>query len=372
MYASIILQSQNLDVIRYNTREFFPYSFRPTQAKLHIWPSLIHNRYASQARYTHTYSDIKDALNTGVRNSKESIKKDVLELSSTSASPTGITAEMRGLSLMPLNTIPGTAELGRPQWSRSVLRKLEKGSTGICSALTSCIIVEYPPLLRVLAFERGAENYKAKNGGKQPVLILDNISKLGQKNVEMMEDLQDLAKLYTGQSSCVVVFVSSEGTSHAEKVPIFIRDLIDEEALTYLHKKLHIEEKVANQLIELLGGRINELKDYGNNINEGYNFEDVRKMVFYSIENDFHQAQIMEGEVNHAICNVIIQELVKNEKIEYNAFIKLVNNKEIADKLIQANVFSYNPENKFVTFQSRAKEIFVKENPGGVFSYSKQ
>ncbi|CAI2198297.1 3929_t:CDS:2, partial [Funneliformis geosporum] len=160
--------------------------------------------------------------------------------------------------------------------------------------------------------------------------------------------------------------------SHAEKVPIFIRDLIDEEALTYLHKKLHIEEKVANQLIELLGGRINELKDYGNNINEGYNFEDVRKMVFYSIENDFHQAQIMEGEVNHAICNVIIQELVKNEKIEYNAFIKLVNNKEIADKLIQANVFSYNPENKFVTFQSRAKEIFVKENPGGVFSYSKQ
>ncbi|CAI2195112.1 2983_t:CDS:2 [Funneliformis geosporum] len=205
---------------------------------------------------------------------------------------------------------------------------------------------------------------------------------MGQKNVEMMEDLQDLAKLYADQSSCVVVFVSSEGTvprmmmqrsswSRADQQPIFIGDLTDEEALTYL-RKLNIEEKDANQLIELLGGRIKDLKTYGYWIQEGKTLKEVRKMVFYSVENDFHQAQIMKGEVNHAIGNVIVEELVKNEKIEYSEFIELVNNKEIADKLIQANVFSYNPENNFVTFQSRAKEIFVKENPRGVFSYSKQ
>lgn len=56
---------------------FFPHSFRPQQAKLHTWPSLIHNRCASQARHTHTYSDAKDALKTGVRNAKENIKEGV-------------------------------------------------------------------------------------------------------------------------------------------------------------------------------------------------------------------------------------------------------------------------------------------------------
>ncbi|CAI2194907.1 6069_t:CDS:2 [Funneliformis geosporum] len=88
-------------------------------------------------------------------------------------------------------------------------------------------------------FERGAKNYKAKNGGKQPVLILDNISKIGQEDVNLLKDL----------------------------------DLIDEEVFTYIHKKLYIEEKVTNQLIKLLDGWINKLKDYGNKINEGYNFE---------------------------------------------------------------------------------------------------
>ena len=43
------------------------------------------------------------------------------------------------------------------------------------------------------------------------MLILDNISKLSQKNVNMLEDLQDIAKLYADQRSCILVFVSSEG-----------------------------------------------------------------------------------------------------------------------------------------------------------------
>ncbi|CAI2191227.1 6313_t:CDS:2, partial [Funneliformis geosporum] len=175
------------------------------------------------------------------------------------------------------------------------------------------------------AFKRGAKNYKANNDGKPLMLILDNIN------------------------------------------------LTDEEILIYLCK-LNIEEKDANQLIELLGDWIKDLKIYGYWIKEGMTLKDkkIHKIVFYSIENDFHQAQIMKSEVNHAISNVIVDELVKNEKIEYDEFIKLVNNKEIADKLIQANVFSYNLENNFVTFQSRTKEIFVKENLRGVFSYSKQ
>jgi len=58
-------------------QEFFFHSFRPPQAKLHTWPSLIHDRCALQARHIHTYSDATDALKTGVRNVKENIKEGV-------------------------------------------------------------------------------------------------------------------------------------------------------------------------------------------------------------------------------------------------------------------------------------------------------
>ena len=78
--------------------------------------------------------------------------------------------------------------------------------------LFSCFIAEQSRFFRVLdAFKKGARKYKTKNG-TPPVLILDNISKLGKKNVNMLEGLQDTAKLYADQSSCIIVFVSSEGT----------------------------------------------------------------------------------------------------------------------------------------------------------------
>jgi hypothetical protein len=151
--------------------------------------------------------------------------------------------------------------------------------------------------------------------------------------------------------------------SRADQKPIVIGDLTNEEAFTYLHSKLGIEEKVANQLIQLLGGRIRNLKTYGDMINIGETFKEVRKIVLGTVNYNFHQARMMEGERNHVIGKRIIQELVKNEKIDFDAFIKLVNNEQIADELLQANVFSYDPESRLVTFQSRATEVFVRESP---------
>ncbi|CAG8521753.1 14729_t:CDS:2 [Funneliformis caledonium] len=225
---------------------------------------------------------------------------------------------------------------------------------------------------RVLnAFDKAARKYKANNG-KPPVLILDNISKMGQKNVNMLEDLQDIAKLYADQHSCVIVFVSSERTvprmmmqrsswSRADKNPIVIGDLTNKEAFTFLHGKLGIEKKVANQLIQLLSGRIYDLKTYGDRINRGETFDEIRKTVLDDANRNFHQARMMEGERNHVIGKVIVQELVKNEKIHFDAFIKLVNNEQIADELLQANVFSYNPESGIATFQSHATEVFARK-----------
>ena len=59
-----------------------------------------------------------------------------------------------------------------------------------------------------------------------------------------------------------------------------IGDLTDEEAFTYLHSKLGIEEKVANQLIQLLGCWILDLKTYGARINGGETFEGNSKRGF--------------------------------------------------------------------------------------------
>src|SRR5687767_209624 len=89
---------------------------------------------------------------------------------------------------------------------------------------------------------------------------------------------------------------------------------------------------------------------------------EVRKIVLGAVNHDFHQARMMKGERNHIIGKVIIQELVKNEKIHFDKFIMLVNNESIADELLQANVFSYNPKSRIVTFQSRATEVFVRES----------
>ncbi|CAI2192144.1 16767_t:CDS:2, partial [Funneliformis geosporum] len=313
------------------------------------------------ACHTHTYSDAKYALNTGTvcfdLHPDISVWKIinglmVLELSLDSASHAGITAKLRECFIMPLNmtksdygtyhVVVGNHRIGKTTIVQKCAKKVGKGViyVDVPPVLNKfvenfansigfhehCSFIELfwqkflgisnstPqfPFLRVLnAFEREVKNYKANNDGKPPMLILDNISKLVQKNVEMIEDLQDLAN------------------------------------------------SMLTSPVVSLCDRIKDLKTYGYWIKEGMTLKDkkVHKIVFYSIENNFHQAQIMKSEVNHAIGNVIVEKLVKNEKIEYDEFIKLVNNKEIADKLIQANVFSYNLENNFITFQSRIKKF---------------
>ncbi|GBC10470.1 hypothetical protein RclHR1_09650012 [Rhizophagus clarus] len=437
-------------------------SFLPLQAKLCIWPSLIHNSCILQARHAHTYSDTKDALKTRIRN----VKKNISEGAKTDLSAWKI-IKWLGTGILFISFDYSFASWYNYHNEKNLIRAFEYGScpepevnqkwlihrkeiikklkrvlkptpdhssyhvivgnygTGKTTVVRQCardvrkgvIYVDVPPILdnfvnnlakaigfkeyvpiteslmqkilgsgvsdeqpklsRVLdAFERGALKYKAKNG-KPPVLILDNISKLGQKNMNMLEDLQDIAKLYADQSSCIIIFVSSEGTaprmmmqrsswSRAEKKPIVIKDLTSKESFNYLHSKLGIEKEVTNQLIQLLGGRIRDLKEYGNMIKGGVTFEEVRKIVFSTINYNFHQARMIKGERNHIIGKVIIQKLVenkKNKKIHFDTFIELVNNEQIANELLQASVFSYNPEDGSVTFQSCATEVFVKENP---------
>ena len=62
-----------------------------------------------------------------------------------------------------------------------------------------------------------------------------------------------------------------------------IEDLTSKETFNYLHSKLGIKEKVTNQLIQLLGGRIRDLKEYGNMINGGETFEGERAFTIWTM-----------------------------------------------------------------------------------------
>lgn len=79
----------------------------------------------------------------------------------------------------------------------------------------------------------------------------------------------------------MVSLLERSSWSRAEKKPIVIEDLTSKETFDYLHSKLSIEEKVTNQLIQLLGGRIHDLKEYGNMINGGVTFEGERVFTIW-------------------------------------------------------------------------------------------
>ncbi|RUS14985.1 P-loop containing nucleoside triphosphate hydrolase protein [Endogone sp. FLAS-F59071] len=221
------------------------------------------------------------------------------------------------------------------------------------------------------AFRRGAEKYQAKHG-KPAVLILDDISKLGKEYPKTLHILQDDAKTHADKRDYVVVFVSSEGSiprsmmlrsawSRA-KTPIVIGDVTEKEALNYL-AKVGIKKEDAQLLYELVGGRMRYLKDFSDEILEGQKFEDVHQMALTKVEESFEEAKMARSSGrNFEIGKPVILELLKEGTITYARFRKLVPDDEIANELLQLNVFSYNPAKKTVTFQSRLAENYVKAN----------
>ena len=46
---------------------------------------------------------------------------------------------------------------------------------------------------------------------KTPVLIIDNVNRLAEQQLELLEQIQDYAKLATDEGTATFVFVSGEG-----------------------------------------------------------------------------------------------------------------------------------------------------------------
>ena len=60
------------------------------------------------------------------------------------------------------------------------------------------------------AFFRAAAKYKHEYK-RIPVLIIDNANRLAEKQLELLEQIQDYAKRAVDQGTATIVFVSSEG-----------------------------------------------------------------------------------------------------------------------------------------------------------------
>ncbi|KAF0451241.1 P-loop containing nucleoside triphosphate hydrolase protein [Gigaspora margarita] len=343
-------------VLLRKAQEFFPHSFSPLQTKLQTWPSLI---YSVQARHIHTYSDTKDALKTGVRNVKENKKEGVknnLKIVKWIRIVTSADLVLFDLSF---------ANWYNHQNERIFLNAFEHGS---CSEpditqkeLIYCEVV-IKQLRRILEPISGHCSYHIIVGSyrsSKTTVIQQCARDVGKEVIYV--DISPILDNFIDNFAKAIGYSFNEYVSFTESFkqkiignrepveqPRFLRvlDAFERGARKYKANN----SKPPLLIINNINGQICNLKEYSNLINRGMPFEEVRKTVLSAIDDNFHQAQMIKSKRNHVSGKVIVQEMLKNKKIGLNTFIKLVNNKQMGDELLQANVFSYNPESRTVTF----------------------
>jgi hypothetical protein len=79
------------------------------------------------------------------------------------------------------------------------------------------------------------------------------------------------------------------------------------------------------------------------------------------VQGTFRKARILNGQANHEIGKRLIQAIANDGALDFQRFIKVAKDEKIADELVAANVFAFNPANYTISFQSGILEEFVKE-----------
>ncbi|RHZ65029.1 hypothetical protein Glove_319g168 [Diversispora epigaea] len=214
-------------------------------------------------------------------------------------------------------------------------------------------------------FRHACEVYKTKHG-KPPVIIYDNINRLVEKNPELLDILQDEAKDNADERTYVAVFVSSENlVSRRMKsrsacsrlwTTIDIGDLTKEESLDYLINKHKIDIKEAEKLYDLIGGRILQLKSEADKLQQGKPFEAIKEKIFTKIKCDFKNAKLHPKQVYHEVGKNFINALLNSKEISYFTFVDFFNTSEVANEVLNKNIFAFHPEKNTITFQSRSSE----------------
>ncbi|CAG8591348.1 5073_t:CDS:2 [Diversispora eburnea] len=191
------------------------------------------------------------------------------------------------------------------------------------------------------AFKRGAKVYKAKRG-KPAVIVYDNVSQMVPENQKILDTLQDDAKKNADDQIYIAVFVSSEGAK----------------SVTEIHK---ITEK-AEELYQLVGGRILELKDVANDFSSGQSIEDIKEKKSLDAYNQLDSAKLLEDQKHHEVGKRVINALLGSKEISIREFKKLFANEEEYGEVLEANVFAYHPSRNTVSFQSQSIECYIRKN----------
>ncbi|CAG8793929.1 2188_t:CDS:2, partial [Dentiscutata erythropus] len=217
------------------------------------------------------------------------------------------------------------------------------------------------------AFERAAAVYKKKYK-KLPVLVFDNINVLDKVHPEIIDLLQDNAKMSVDSLKYVVVFVTNERSvlnrmkessawSRASEPVTEIEDFTEGETIDYLVNKRKVcNDAEAKKLHELIGGRITVLNSMATRIEDKKSFEDIKQNLFTKISKQFRKAEINEGQLYHEKVKPLIKALLENDDkgLEYNMALEIVQDDTMLDELLKANVLAYHPAKDTLTFHSRS------------------
>ncbi|CAG8528024.1 2757_t:CDS:2 [Funneliformis mosseae] len=250
--------------------------------------------------------------------------------------------------------------------TRQLIRKIGSGTTNEESNI--------PKWKRALsAFKRIAKVYKAKHN-KPPVIIYDNVSRLARMDPDILYVLQNDAKDNADNRSYIAVFVYSEGVvpklmmsrsawSRAITPPMEISDISEEESMKYLIEKRKIDEEMAKELYQLVGGRILDLKTIANDILAERSIEDIKKQKLIEIGQKFDSTKLLQGQKYYEAGKRVINALLDSKEISINTFKRIFkNNEKEYSEVLENNVFTYHPSCNTVSFQSRSIEFYIREN----------
>ncbi|CAG8472111.1 1672_t:CDS:2 [Diversispora eburnea] len=168
-------------------------------------------------------------------------------------------------------------------------------------------IIQWESVMEI--FRNVSAAYKAKHG-KPLVIIYDNINRLvKKKNPKILDILQEAAKRDADESS----YIACLGNT------IEIGDL------------------------DLIGGRILQLKSEADKLQQGKPFEAIKEKMFTKIEDDFKNAKLFQNQVHHEVGKNVIKTLLNFKEIKYMEFLYFFNTNKDAKEVLDKNVFAYHP-----------------------------
>jgi len=231
----------------------------------------------------------------------------------------------------------------------------------------------FPALLEAAAYFKSCRDPSDYTKMGEPILVIDNINVLAQKDPQMLAYLQSFAKRHADQRDLTVVFVSSEGLAPRQmsessawsraRLPLVIGDISDSQAQDYL-ERMGVPKDFAQKAVkELTGGRFGLLGEVSSSFTQGVSYEVIRKVALGTVKSRFQKEGIIPGTGDAKDKLVRHMASSPDQRVPIDLLMDdLKLSQEEISNIFRPNIFSFNPVTLLVSFQSRAVQTYVKEN----------